>query len=265
MLQSLGKFPIHSTQSELSMVSLTSCLDPKPTQGLVKYGNLVTSRSISTSESIWLRVAPPSTTMIDLLLASSNLRVSVIAFFSIRASFCGSSVFNGVFNVELGMLVLHTSAGMAMYPGCEVYNISFKTRSKREVASFTSIITELPVHTHQHQDVPRPTIDLRESTVAQRVVHNLVTLLDLKRRIANNLQNQHILAISSRDATERREFPWTVRCDECTDTIADSSVAVSWVRSVELVRVSFPVDSGFGDEIEEGELVVYVLFNATSA
>ncbi len=79
--------------------------------------------------------------------------------------------------------------------------------------------------------------------MAQRAVHNIATLLNLNRRIADNVQNRHILAISSSDATERREFPCAVRRDECTNAIADSSVAVCCVISVALVGVSFPVES----------------------
>ena len=88
------------------------------------------------------------------------------------------------------------------------------------------------------------------------MVHDLVTLHDLHRRISDNMQDRHILAIRSGNATESRELTRAVRCYEGANAIADAGIAVCSICSVQLVGISLPLKTSFRDEVEKCELVV---------
>ena len=87
-------------------------------------------------------------------------------------------------------------------------------------------------------------------------MHDFVTLHDLHGRIPDDMQHRHVLAIGSSNATKSRKLARTVRSDEGADAIADASIAVCSISSIQLVGVPLPFKTSFRDEIEKRELIV---------
>ncbi len=98
--------------------------------------------------------------------------------------------------------------------------------------------------------------DSREGSMTQRMVHDLVILHYFHGRIPDDMQDRHIFAIGSSNATESRKLARTVRCHQGTDAIADASVAVRSVCSIQLVGIALPLKTSFGDEIEKCKLII---------
>lgn len=86
--------------------------------------------------------------------------------------------------------------------------------------------------------------------MTQRVMHDLVTVLNLSRWIANDVQYGHVFAERTSDATERRQLAGAVCRHKCTNAVADSGVAICGIGSIELVGIAFPFETSFGDKIE---------------
>lgn len=74
------------------------------------------------------------------------------------------------------------------------------------------------------------------------------------------MQNRHILAIRSRNATKSRKLARTVRRNQSTDAITNTSIAVRSISGIQLVRVPLPFEPSFGDEIEKCELIVLCIY-----
>lgn len=87
-------------------------------------------------------------------------------------------------------------------------------------------------------------------------MHDFMTLHELHGRIPDDMQHGHIFAIRSSNATKSRKLARTVRCDEGADTVANASIAVCSICSIQLVGISLPFKTSFRDEIEKCELIV---------
>ena len=90
-------------------------------------------------------------------------------------------------------------------------------------------------------------------------MHDLVALHDLQGRIPDDVQHRDILAICSSDAAKSGKLARTIRRHEGADAIADASIAVCSIRSIQFIGISFPLETSFGDEVEQGELIVCIM------
>ena len=87
-------------------------------------------------------------------------------------------------------------------------------------------------------------------------MHDFMTLHDFHRRIPDDVQDRHVFAIGSSNATKSRKLARTVRRNKGADAIADASITVSSICSIQFVWVPLPFKTSFWNEIEKCELIV---------
>jgi len=90
------------------------------------------------------------------------------------------------------------------------------------------------------------------------MVKDCVSSLRLRARIADNVDNRDKLGVGSGDATQRRCFTGSERCDQGANAF-DPGIPVGCVCGDQLVGVSLPADAALEDEVEKSKLVVFML------